>query len=57
MTDSLLLVPEIEDDDQEVDLVHLLLEVLSGDGTTIGNLSSLEALNRAAARQVSEEEY
>jgi len=44
LTDSLLLVPEIEDDDQEVDLVHVLLEVLSGDGTTIGNLSSRASL-------------
>ena len=36
---ALLLNPEIEDDDQEADLGDLLLEVLSGDGTTIGNQS------------------
>ena len=34
MTDSLLLDPEIED--QEEDLGNLLLEVLPGDGSTIG---------------------
>ena len=55
MTDSLLLDPEIED--QEEDLGDLLLEVLPGDGTTIGNLSAREALSRAAERQISEEEY
>ena len=46
MTDSLLLDPEIED--QEEDLGDLLLEVLPGDGTTIGNLSTKEALSRVS---------
>ena len=44
---ALLLNPEIKDDDQEADLGDLLLEVLSGDGTTIGNLSAREALCRS----------
>jgi type I restriction enzyme M protein len=39
------------------DLGDLLLEVLPGDGSTIGNLSAREALSRAAERQVSDEEY
>ena len=51
---ALLLNPEIEDDDQEADLGDLLLEVLSGDGSTIGNLSAREALSRVAVRQVGE---
>jgi len=45
--------PENEDED----LGDLLLEVLPGDGSTMGNLSAREALSRAAERQVSEEEY
>ncbi|MEB3168284.1 MAG: hypothetical protein VKK97_06065, partial [Synechococcaceae cyanobacterium] len=45
--------PEASDDD----LGDLLLEVLPGDGSTIGNLSAREALSRAAERQVSDEEY
>ncbi len=48
-------LPTIQSDDE--DLGDLLLEVLPGDGTTIGNLSAREALSRAAERQVSEEEY
>jgi len=39
------------------DLRDLLLQVLPGDGSTIGNLSAREALSRAAGRQISEEEY
>ena len=33
------------------------MEVLPGDGTTIGNMSAREALSRVAERQISEEEY
>lgn len=36
---ALLLDPEIEGDDMEEELGDLLLEVLPGDGTTIGNQS------------------
>jgi type I restriction enzyme M protein len=55
MTDSATLsTPEADDED---DLVDLLLEVLPGDGSTIGNLSAQEALSRAAERQISKEEY
>jgi type I restriction enzyme M protein len=39
------------------DLGDLLLEVLPGDGSTMGNLSAREALSRAAERQISEEQY
>jgi len=39
--------PEASDED----LGDLLLEVLPGDGSTIGNQSALEALSRAAERQ------
>jgi len=35
----------------------LLLDVLPGDGSTIGNQSAREALSRAAERPTSEEEY
>ncbi|WP_322774897.1 class I SAM-dependent DNA methyltransferase [Synechococcus sp. CBW1107] len=35
----------------------MLLEVLPGDGSTLGNQSAREALSRAAGRQISEEEY
>ena len=45
--------PEPSDDDPG----DLLLEVLPADGSTIGNLSAREALSRAAAREISEEEY
>ena len=34
------------------DLGDLLLEVLPGDGSTIGNLSAREALRRAAERHL-----
>ena len=54
MTDSATFTtPEASDED----LGDLLLEVLPGDGSTMGNLSAREALSRAAERQVSEEEY
>ena len=40
----------MEDDDEETgeDLGELLLEVLPGDGSTIGNLSAREALSRVS---------
>jgi len=44
-------VPENEDEDLGEDLGDLLLEVLPGDSSTIGNQSALEALSRAAERQ------
>ena len=54
MTDSAnFTTPEAGDED----LGDLLLEILPGDGSTMGNLSAREALSRAAERQVSEEEY
>ncbi len=54
MTDSATFTaPEAD----EEELGDLLLEVLPGDGSTMGNLSAREALSRAAERQVSEEEY
>ena len=56
MTDSQIQEPDT-DEDQEVDLSDLLLEVLPGDGSTIGNQSAREALSRAAERQISDEEY
>ena len=52
MTDSATFTtPEASDED----LGDLLLEVLPGDGSTMGNQSAREALSRAAERQVSEE--
>jgi len=45
--------PEAGDED----LGDLLLEVLPGDDSTIGNQSAREALSRAAERQISEGEY
>ncbi len=54
MTDSATFTtPEASDED----LGDLLLEVLPGDGSTIGNMSAREALGRAVGRQISEEEY
>jgi len=41
----------------EEELGDLLLEVLPGDGSTIGNQAAREALSQAAGREVSEEEY
>ncbi|CAK6687353.1 hypothetical protein ICNINCKA_00186 [Synechococcus sp. CBW1107] len=52
-SEALLAVPGNED----ADLGDLLLEVLPGDGSTLGNQSAREALSRAAGRQISEEEY
>ena len=46
--------PEVGDEVTGEDLGDLLLEVLPGDGSTIGNLSAREALSRAAERQVGE---
>ena len=53
MTDSATFATS-ESDDEETgeDLGDLLLEVLPGDGTTIGNMSAREALSRVAERQV-----
>ena len=54
MTDSATFTtPEAGDED----LGDLLLEVLPGDGSTMGNQSAREALSRAADRPISEEEY
>ena len=39
----------------EEELGELLLEVLPGDGSTIGNPSAREALSRKAERPISEE--
>ena len=47
-------IPILQSDDE--DLGDLLLEVLPGDGTTIGNQSAREALSRASERQISEDE-
>jgi type I restriction enzyme M protein len=44
--------PEADEEETGEDLGDLLLEVLPGDGTTIGNLSAREALSRATGRQV-----
>ena len=41
----------------EEELGDLLLEVLPPDGGTLGNLSAREALSRAAARTISDEQY
>ncbi|MCT0227293.1 hypothetical protein KQ300_03665 [Synechococcus sp. CS-1331] len=53
MTDSATFTtPEADEEETGEDLGDLLLEVLTGDGSTIGNLSAREALSRAAERQV-----
>jgi len=39
------------------DLVDLLLELLSPDGSAMGSLSAREALSRAAERSISKEEF
>lgn len=52
MTDSAPLTTAEADDE---DLGDLLLEVLPGDGSTLGNQSAREALSRAAERPISEE--
>ena len=55
MTDSATFTTqEAGDEETGEDLGDLLLEVLSGDGSTIGNLSAREALSRVAVRQVGE---
>ena len=54
MTDSATFTPPEASDE---DLGDLLLEVLPGDGSTIGNQSAREALGRVVGRQISEEEY
>jgi type I restriction enzyme M protein len=55
VTDSATLTT-LESEDEE-DLGDRLLEVLSGDGGSIGNLAAREALSRAAGREISEEDY
>ena len=55
MTQSATLTT-LETEDEE-DLGDRLLEVLPGDGGTIGNLAAREALSRAAGREISEEDY
>lgn len=57
MTDSASILDRHEDDQAGEELADLLLEVLPGDGSTMGNQSAREALSRAAGRQLSEEEY
>jgi hypothetical protein len=57
VTDSATFATPEADEDEELDLSDLLLEVLPGDGSTIGNQSAREALSQAAERQISEEEY
>lgn len=53
MTDSAsFTTPEADDED----LGDLLLELLPGDGSTMGNQSAREALSRAAERPSSEED-
>ena len=44
--------PEEDKEETGEDLGDLLLEVLPGDGSTIGNLSAREALSQEAERQV-----
>ena len=55
MTQSATLTT-LEAEDEE-DLGDRLLEVLPGDGGTIGNQAAREALSRAAGREISEEVY
>ena len=53
MNDSVTFsTPEADEEESGEDLGDLLLEVLPGDGTTIGNMSAREALSRVAERQV-----
>jgi hypothetical protein len=52
VTDSATFATPEADEDEELDLSDLLLEVLPGDGSTIGNQSAREALSRVAERQV-----
>ncbi|MFI0403664.1 MAG: N-6 DNA methylase [Cyanobium sp.] len=55
MTDSAATIPTEAAGDE--DLGDLLLEVLPGDGSSLGNLSAREALGQAAGAEVSEEAY
>ena len=55
MTESATLTT-LETEDEE-DLGDRLLEVLPGDGGTIGNQAARQALSRAAGREISEEDY
>ena len=55
MTESATLTI-LETEDEE-DLGDRLLEVLPGDGGTIGNQAARQALSRAAGREISEEVY
>lgn len=54
MTDSATFTPP---EAAEAELGDLLLEVLPGDGSTIGNQAAREALSRAAGHPISEEAY
>lgn len=45
------------EDEGDEDLGHWLLEVLPGDGSSLGNVSAREALGQAAGAEVSEEAY
>jgi len=55
VTDSAATIPTEAAGDE--DLGDLLLEVLPGDGSSLGNLSAREALGQAAGAEVSEEAY
>jgi hypothetical protein len=52
VTDSAATIPTEAAGDE--DLGDLLLEVLPGDGSSLGNLSAREALGQAAGAEVSE---
>ena len=53
MTDSATFAtPEADEEETGEDLGDLLLEVLPGDGTTIGNMSAREALSRVKEHPV-----
>ena len=41
----------------EEDMGDLLLEVLPGDGSTLGNQAAREALSKAVGREISDEAY
>jgi len=48
---------DVQAEAPEEELGDLLLEVLPGDGSTMGNQAAREALSQAAGREVSEDEY
>ena len=50
MTDSATFATPGADEDEDLGDLHM--EVLPGDGSTIGNLSAWEALSQEAERQV-----